>query len=142
MMVRIDGQDVNLNVLTKYDLMQLKHRMEDENDSIRDQLRRAEAHQKSTGEYADPNWYWSAVRAYKYRTRTVQAIQIELSKRKVADRTRVPDSFMDIARLRLAPELFQELLHEAQEVAAWNNNQLLSAAAEGQVKDLTSESYR
>lgn len=141
MVVRIDGQDVNLGVLTKYDLMQLKHRMEDENDSIRDQLRRAEAHQKSTGEYADPNWYWSAVRAYKYRTRTVQAIQIELSKRKVADRTRVPDSFMDIARLRLAPELFQDLLREAQEVASWNS-QMLTNAPDGQVKEMASESYR
>ena len=141
MVVRIDGQDVNLGVLTKYDLMQLKHRMEDENDSIRDQLRRAEAHQKSTGEYADPNWYWSAVRAYKYRTRTVQAIQIELSKRKVADRTRVPDSFMDIARLRLAPELFQDLLREAQEVASWNS-QMLTNVPDGQVKDMASESYR
>lgn len=140
MVVRINGEDVNLSALNKHELMQLKHRMEDENDSIRDQLRRAEAHQKSTGEYADPNWYWSAVRAYKYRTRTVQAIQIELSKRKVADRSRVPDNFMDIARLRLAPELFQELLREAQEVATWNTQIL--AAADGPMKELISESYR
>ena len=141
MVVRINGEDVNLSTLSKHELMQLKYRMEDENDSIRDQLRRAEAHQKSTGEYADPNWYWSAVRAYKYRTRTVQAIQIELSKRKVADRSRVPDNFMDIARLRLAPELFQELLREAQEVAAWNN-QVLTSAADSPLKEMSSESYR
>lgn len=132
MVVRINGEDVNLSTLTKHELMQLKHRMEDENDSIRDQLRRAEAHQKSTGEYADPNWYWSAVRAYKYRTRTVQAIQIELSKRKVTDRSRVPDNFMDVARLRLDPELFQELLREAQEVAAWNN-QVVASTSDSQM---------
>ena len=99
--------------LSKAELQELKIKIDSEIDAIRDQLKRVEATAASGGEYADPDWYWSAVRARKHKVRQSQMIQSEFTRRKEMRQGTIEGHFVDIARIRLSSDLFDELLDEA-----------------------------
>jgi hypothetical protein len=117
----LNGQEKNLNLSTmsRAELLDLKMKLDTELDDIKDQIKRAEAHTAQTGEYAEPAWYWSAVRARKHKGRQSQAVQMELSKRRKERKKVDPlaNYFMNAARHTLDPNTFNEILSLARNAA-------------------------
>jgi len=97
-------------------LLTMKAEIDADIDNIRDQLKRAEVTLKTTGKYADPDWYWKAVRARKLKARDSQKIQLRLGqiRKERKGRKTVSDFFVDIAKERLERGQFYDYLDEAE----------------------------
>lgn len=93
----------------QYELDQLN----DELTTINIQLERARAHQKMTGEYADPDWYQRASAARRIKARDVQLLQRQLAEAKRNRNQSTADRFVTIARRELDPDTFNRILEEA-----------------------------
>jgi hypothetical protein len=109
------------NVLAALDAEALKRLLEQTNIEIariKGQLEIARAQQKATGQYADPLWYAKASGALRFKQRDSQAIQSRLGELKEERRRRASREeakFIEIARRRLDPALFEEIKREAEE---------------------------
>jgi hypothetical protein len=84
---------------------------------IKSQLETARAKKIATGEYSDPLWYAKASGALRFKQRESQTLQAklgELKKQRRDQAFRVEARFVEIARRRLDPVLFQEIKDEAE----------------------------
>lgn len=108
-------------------LLNEKLDVEEEIVQIRGQISTAVANQKKTGEYADPDWFARAHAALRCKGREAQEIQLELSDVGAAIKARARSragvawsdkAFIRVARRRLDPALFDELMREATEEKA------------------------
>lgn len=95
--------------------------VETELADIRGQLEKASAHQKATGQYADPEWYRKAKAALRYRGIEHQkllqgraALRREVNAGNVLNLER---RFVEAARSILDEDLFYAVLREAQGLA-------------------------
>lgn len=109
------------NILAALDAEALKRLLEQTNMEIariKGQLETARAQQKATGQYADPIWYAKANGALRFKQRESQAIQSRLGELKEERRQRASREemkFIEIARRRLDPALFEEIKRESEE---------------------------
>jgi|JI10StandDraft_1071094.scaffolds.fasta_scaffold273698_1 hypothetical protein len=136
-------EEIDLSKLSREELLELRVKLDKENDSIKMQIEAAEAKARQTNEYADNKWYQSAKTAKKIHGRQTQAVALELSKRKAQKRTdarlaasqdppkitrenkniSIQKAFVDIARTKLDPTLFNQILSEAKVYAdRWNES--------------------
>ncbi len=100
------------------DLRALKSQYDLDIDLIMQSLDLARGTLLATGETADPDWYARANFALRRKRKAVQELQRVLSQRNRQEKQqgiRLSDHFLDIARVRLAPAVFNEILHEAME---------------------------
>lgn len=107
----------NYASLSDADLLELKLAMEIRIDEIVEQLARTKSESTDAG-YMKTTWYLRAKRARVIYGRDIQRIQLELSRRKNRRRSEGPflgERFITVARRRLDPEFFSELLAEAKE---------------------------
>lgn len=76
----ITTPDVNVDRMSKEDLIEQSLELQDEITNIKEQLGRAESYFHKTGEYQDPDWYFKAKHAKEIKGRLIQKIQFEISK--------------------------------------------------------------
>jgi hypothetical protein len=86
---------------------------------IKAQLEAAKGKAVANGEYSDPDWFSRAQFALRMKGREHQMILTEIAARRKEEKRKANDTverrFIDVARRRLDPELFGELMREAQE---------------------------
>lgn len=89
--------------------------------NIKTQLRAAKSDAAATGEYSDRQWFISANHALQMKGREHQMVIQELGARRKEERrahnTSKTEAFVRAARRRLDPELFADLMREADEQA-------------------------
>ena len=133
-MVNIRHQDkyVELSQLNRMQLLQLQLELSEDIDEIEGQLEKAATKYNLTGESADPDWFWSAKRALAHKQRNVQAVNMALGRLPRGPRLQpgrpLSEYFIDVARERLAPDVFGEvfLLAKARQLSEKNDNHLPS----------------
>lgn len=115
MEIIIEGQrrNVDLSKMSRSSLIELRDKLQDEVVGIKIQLDTAKANRHSTGEYADPTWYANATAARRLKGQQLQRIQTQLGKKNRQANESVERAFVDICRVRLHSETFQEIMSEA-----------------------------
>lgn len=83
--------------------------------SIRYQLEKAKSTVALDGEYSDPEWFRKATYALRMKSAQVQAISVEMGRRKRMLQSTTETWFVRIARDILEDDLFQEIMDEAKE---------------------------
>ena len=87
--------------------------------SVKTQLEFAKSEANETGNYSDSRWFNSARHAARMLGREHQMVMQELGRRRKAERRAFNASaerrFVDIAKIRLDPELFDSLWRDASE---------------------------
>jgi hypothetical protein len=105
--------------LDRVELLERKQKLDSEIADIKQQLEQARLVKHLTGQYADRDWYIRANAALRHKGQESQAIQIALSRLKTQKKER-PDTlegrFVEIARQKLADEVFTDILSEAREL--------------------------
>jgi hypothetical protein len=119
MRIQIDKNEfVETDRVPTRDLRALKSQYDLDIDMIMESLDLARGTFLATGEAADPDWYARANFALRRKRKAVQELQRVLSQRNRQEKQegiRLSDLFLDIARVRLAPAVFNEILHDAME---------------------------
>jgi len=105
--------DIDVNALTKEQVLELLPQVTVEMDSIRQQIDAARVKARTTGEYADPDWYQRAQCALRARGRFHQRLQFRLSALKQTQSKGLDGYFVDAARELLPREQFERLLQAA-----------------------------
>ena len=110
----------DLSKLSRTELLARKQKLDSEMADIKLQLEQARLIKHQTGQYAEREWYLRANNALRGKGLESQAIQLELSRRKEKQRNKRPDTlegrFVEIARQKLAEEVFTDILSEAREL--------------------------
>jgi len=123
MKIAHNDKEYDLTKLKAHELVELRLIIENENDSIKDQLEVAD--ESPSKMYSDRNWYRSATRAKKHRIRIIQAINAEQTRRKSERRERgqsVPQYFVDAARELLNQDQFGEIMDLANDNKRYAEN--------------------
>ena len=107
---------------TRDEIMSLKFEIDREIALIKDQLEDANAHQKTTGEYADPHWFRAANAARRMYGRMSQMCQQKASKMKKTNNRSVSDYFVEICKEIMDEEEFSGLLEDAKHMKACREN--------------------
>ena len=102
---------------TRQALLRARVRIEKEMDAIRSQIATAQARFYDTGERADRAWWASAHAALRSKGKRVQSVQDELGELRRAEAHRLEAEFVFVAKRRLRPELYDELMEEARYAA-------------------------
>ncbi len=113
MIIKRNGQNIDLDGLTRVELLELKLDLGQDINSIKSQVERARVNLIKRGEYADPDWYQRALTACKIKQNQVQRIQIELGKRKRNQTGKFENAFIDLARQLLHQDTFDLLMDQA-----------------------------
>lgn len=115
MRIMVDGEqrNVDLSKMSRAALVELRDKLQDELVQIKIQLDTAKARVHTDGEYADADWYASAMAAKRLKGQQLQRIQTQLGKKRRGENDSVERAFVDICRVRLHPETFQEIMGEA-----------------------------
>lgn len=114
--ITVEGQDYDLHRLERSDLLALKLRLDEAITRIDEQIERSRQEVRDHGE-TNTAWYIKARHARRMKGLQAQAIQAELARRRNDHQARLECAFMDVARQRLADEVYAELLAEAQTLA-------------------------
>lgn len=99
-------------------LLELKIAMESRMDEIREQLSQARAKARDESELISEPWYQRATKARRLYGRDIQRILLELARRnekRRQDGESLGDHFISVARRRMDPGFFRNLMTEAQE---------------------------
>lgn len=83
--------------------------------SIRYQLEVAKSNAATEGDYSDPDWFRKATYALRMKSAQLQAINVEMGRRKRLLQSRLETWFVRIARDILEEDLFEEIMDEAKE---------------------------
>lgn len=85
---------------------------------INTQVDRAKSNAAATGNYSDRDWFQRASAARRLHGVEQQLIQAELGKRRKAERrainNRIEGRFIEVAKRKLDPQLYQELMAEVE----------------------------
>jgi hypothetical protein len=119
-------KDIDLVAMSRTELMDLKLYVDTQRDGVQAALELAKITFHTTGEPMDPQRLQRTRHAYRMRTREIQAIENELSRRKREESKALAQAFIDQARLLLDGEVFMTIMVAAQDVAA--DNQALQRA--------------
>jgi hypothetical protein len=115
MQIRVNGEQrtVDLSKMTRSSLVELRDKPQEELVQVKIQLDNAKANVHTSGQYADAGWYASAMAARRLKGQQLQRIQTELGKRRREVNNNVERAFIEIARIRLHPDTFQDFMDEA-----------------------------
>lgn len=109
--------------MSRDELLDLRHEVLETIASVKVQLEAARAEQKTTGKYADREWYQKATAALRYMGLDALLIQNALSKRNAADKAnritfsgKVNTVLLSLAREELGEEVFMKLVDKATEI--------------------------
>ena len=111
-------QRPDLNTLTLPELEARRDELEESIAALKSKLSSVRARHHATGEYADPDWYHRATTRLRFTgvehqrvTRRIAAMKRE---QRQAQAAKVERAFVDIARERLDPIIFDTLMAKAQ----------------------------
>lgn len=113
-----NGQEYRIDEMTVAELDELEMLLFDDLTSIKDSLDHARTNLITDGEYADPDWYRRAQTARRIKARQIAMVQRERKGLRQAENRarggRLPEFFMDAARLILNEKAFRAI-HETAE---------------------------
>ncbi len=104
---------LDLRHKSREELLRTKSFLEAELSSIRTQLDRARADARKLGRFADLSWWGKVHQALRIKGRQCQQIQLELRRFRLAKQQSVESYFLEVARERMDPEVFQTFLETA-----------------------------
>ncbi len=129
--INVYGKDIDLSALSRDELLDLQLEIHGHNDRVKMQLAKMRSDRIGT----DDDSYrktWNAVKMFGRYSETVkleimkrEAEYASAKKREVANprRLTIHKAFLDIARIRLDPAVFNQLLSEAKEYTdKWNSS--------------------
>ena len=117
MKIRINKEflEVDLPNMSKEELIDLKLKVDNEILYVKNQIEDAKAKLITDGEYSDPKWYSKINGARRFLGIASQKIQAEMAKRKQKNQKDFHCAFVDVAKRRLSPELFNEIVEETKD---------------------------
>lgn len=113
-------QRTNYRTFTDEELQQEQLILLEDMASIRYQLEKAKTNVALDGEYSDPEWFRKATYALRMKSAQIQAISVEMGRRKRMLQSSIETWFVRVARDLLEEDLFQEIMDEAKHLARNN----------------------
>lgn len=113
--IKIENRNVNINELSKNELLKAKLELELDIDNIKGQLDLAKSKVASSGEYADPIWYRNATQAMRIKQKQLQFLMMKIKDKKECDLS-IPQLFMNMAEKLLDEETFNQILESANDL--------------------------
>lgn len=116
--MKLHGEDINLSLLDRDSLVELKDRLMESSVSIGIQLDKAKADVHIIGEYADPDWYQRATAAKKITGFQLQLVDRELARRRQRAKAGRPfaEYFIEAARSVLTQDALDTVFTYAREL--------------------------
>ncbi len=110
----------NYRVYTDAQLQDTQAILLEDMASIRYQLEVAKSNAATEGDYSDPDWFRKATYALRMKSAQLQAINVEVGRRKRDMQSRLETWFVRVARDILEEDLFEEIMDEAKHMARNN----------------------
>jgi hypothetical protein len=109
--IKLRGDTINLSLLDRDSLVELKDRLGESLVSIGLQLDKAKADVHVLGEYADPDWYRRATAAKKITGFQIQLVDRELARRRQQAKAARPfgEYFIEAARAVLTDDALESV---------------------------------